>query len=209
MTRKRIIISAVSLLMISMLCVIAIRPVRHGVRTAVTTIAARMSPAADAQFPAIDSSKLTEQQLDIITLARQEYQNHPVSYDQNVLKYTGGNKEAWCADFISWVMIKTGNSYKNPNSGSWRIPGVYTLQEFYKAQKKYVGTEMYGPKVGDVAFYIGRHTFDIFSTEHVSLVVAVNGDMMTTIGGNEGGKLRLDTQRISADSNSLVGFGRL
>lgn len=185
-------------------------PIRHGVRTLVTIGAARLSPAADAPFPTFDTSNLTKQQANIIMLAKQEYLKHPVSYDQNVLKYTDGNKEAWCADFISWAMQQTGNSYKNPNSGSWRIPGVYTLQEFYKTQNKYVSADvMYEPKVGDVAFYIGRHTFDMFSTEHVSLIVEVKGDMMTTIGGNEGGKLRLDSQKISPGENSLIGFGIL
>jgi hypothetical protein len=106
-------------------------------------------------------------------------------------------------------MMKSGTPYNNPNSGSWRIPGVYTLQTYYKAHGRYVSVGNYRPQVGDVAFYIGWHTFDLFSTQHVTIVIKVDGNEMTTIGGNEDGRIRVDTQPIKAGENSLVGFGKL
>ncbi len=186
-----------------------IPPVRHSIRTAVTTITARLSSEANAPFPTIHTAGLSAQQVRIINIARTEYAKHPISYDQTVLQYTQSVKEAWCADFVSWVMEQSHNVYRNPNSGNWRIPGVYTLQEYYQAQGRYATANEYQPKPGDVAFYIGKHTFGLLSTGHVALVIQVSGKQMTTIGGNESGRLRLDTQSITAGDHSLVGFGKL
>jgi hypothetical protein len=38
--------------------------------------------------------------------------------------FSEGTAEPWCADFVSWVMYQAGFSLDNPDSGSWRIPGV-------------------------------------------------------------------------------------
>lgn len=209
--KKKVIIagSVVGLIIVVALLIDFVPPLHRATRTGVTTTLAQLTPLPSAPFPAINRSALTPDQVRILQLAKTEYEKHPTSYDQAVLTYTDGNKEAWCADFVSWIMQQVGRPYTNPNSGSWRIPGVYTLQEYYQSQKRYSLADLYRPAAGDVAFYIGRHTFDLFSTSHVALVVSVQGDTMTTLGGNEGGHLRLDTQPIKAGENSLVGFGRL
>jgi len=163
----------------------------------------------DIPFPDIDEKILSPEQIKILEIAHQEYEKHPANYDANVLKYTQGQKQAWCANFISWVMKRAGRKYTNPNSGSWRIPGVLTLREYYEAEGRYEDASSYKPKPGDVAFYIHESTFKLFSTEHVALVIKVDGNTMTTIGGNEGKKMRIDRQTIEAGENNLVGFGRL
>jgi hypothetical protein len=208
--RNGIIIGTVIAVIILLLAITySIAPVRHSVRTIITTVAARVIPASNTPFPAINTAHLTKQQRTIIQLVHAQYDKHPISYDQSVLTYTQNTKEAWCADFASWIMMKSGAPYSNPNSGSWRIPGVYTLQTYYKAHDRYVAAGNYRPQVGDVAFYIGWHTFDLFSTQHVTIVIKVDGNEMTTIGGNEDGRIRVDTQPIKAGENSLVGFGKL
>ena len=211
MKRKSIIIGSVVLGLGLLLAAIAysIPSTRHDGRTVITTITARLTPASNTPFPAISAKGLTSQQQRIIQLVHAQYNKHPISYDQTVLMYSQNTKEAWCADFISWIMKESGTPYSNPNSGSWRIPGVYTLQSYYQANHRYVVVGQYRPQVGDVAFYIGRHTFDLFSTGHVAIVIKVDGNKMTTIGGNEDGRIRLDTQPIKAGENSLVGFGQL
>jgi len=210
MKRKNIIIAGI-LACICFLFVIAysISSVRHDARTALTTIAARVIPASSTPFPSINTTGLTKQQKRIIQLAHAQYDKHPISYDQTVLTYSQNTKEAWCADFASWIMMEGGSPYSNPNSGSWRIPGVLTLQSYYQAHNRYADVGHYRPQVGDVAFYVGWHTFDLFSTQHVAIVIKVDGNKMTTIGGNEDGRIRLDTQPIKAGENSLVGFGKL
>ena len=163
----------------------------------------------DIPFPDIDEKVLSPEQVKILEIAHQEYEKHPANYDANVLKYSQGQKQAWCANFISWVMKRAGRKYTNPNSGSWRIPGVLTLREYYQAEGRYEDAGSYKPKPGDVAFYIQESTFALFRTEHVALVIKVDGNTMTTIGGNEGKKMRVDMQAIEAGENNLVGFGRL
>lgn len=189
--------------------VYTILPLRENIRTALTTMQARLSAPATAPFPAVDTNRLSKTQIAIIDLERQEYAKHPISYDQNVLTYTQGDKQAWCADFISWVMLKVGVPFSNPNSGSWRIPGVYTLQEYYQSIRRYETVGSYTPQPGDVAFYIGKSAFGLNTSGHVALVIEADHGHMTTIGGNEGGRLRIDTQAIQPGVNRLVGFGRL
>jgi len=163
----------------------------------------------DIPFPDIDEKTLSPLQIKILKIARQEYQKHPSNYDANVLKYSQGQKQPWCANFISWVMKRAGKKYTNPNSGSWRIPGVLTLREYYQAKGKYESANVYKPKPGDVAFYIHKSTSRLLSSEHVALVIKVDGNTMTTIGGNEAKKMRIDMQSVDAGDNNLVGFGRL
>jgi hypothetical protein len=206
--RYIILISTVGVLAVAALLIYIVPSARRAVRTGVTTTVAHVSPLPNETFPNVDTNSLSPDQVRLLQLAQAEYAKHPVSYDETVLAYTEGNKEAWCADFASWLMRATGHPYTNPFSASWRIPGVYTLQEYYQAEQRYVSAGSYKPQPGDVAFYIGRHTADLFSTSHVAVVVKVDSDQMTTLGGNEGGHLHLSTQPIKAGVNSLVGFGQ-
>lgn len=197
-----VVIIAIGLLLLIPSC-------RHNAKIAFTKAIIYITPAPNTPFPKIDTKGLMPVQIKILRIARQEYAKHPVSYDATVLKYTQGAKEAWCANFVSWVMKQSGTSYSNPNSASWRIPGVITLQEYYLSRKRYEDAGHYRPKPGDVAFFLHKSTFRLFRTEHVALVIEVDGDQMTTLGGNEHRIMRIDTQTINAGDNNLVGFGRL
>lgn len=44
--------------------------------------------------------------------------------------------------------------------------------------------------------------------QHTNVVVAVDGDTATTVGGNEFGRIRVHTVDWTSDS-AVVGFGRL
>lgn len=182
--------------------VIAIRP-----------FATTHDPIAEAEqtyapFPSIDASSLTPVQQRLLLVLKQEYALHPQNYDNNVMKYTEGNEESWCADFISWAMDQADSPYTNPNSQRWRIPGVLTLQDIYRNDGAYRAAGTYIPKLGDVAFYIGNQTPDGGSNEHVALVLKVEGNTVTTIGGNENnGGVQIRTDQIKAGEKGLVGFG--
>ena len=147
----------------------------------------------------------------IIGVAQSELAKAPVEYDSNVLKYSDGNEEAWCADFVSWVHKEAGVPYTGGSSGGWRRASVLDLQSMYKNSPNYkyfnVGSDT--PQPGDVAFYIGSQTPDGGSNRHVNIVIEVNGDTMTTIGGNESNKVKKSTRKISVGSQGLVGFGRI
>lgn len=159
----------------------------------------RYLPWDTTDFPDVDSSSLSSEQVRIVELLKAEHeQQRPGTF------YSEGVDEPWCADFVSWIMREAGKPLSNPNSGSWRIPGVYTLQEYYEREGRYVPAGDYRPAVGDVVLYdnsswVGQHT---------NFVVAVDGNSATTVGGNEMGKIRVHTVDWANDS-AVVGFGRL
>lgn len=142
-------------------------------------------------------------------MLKQEYLKNPRSYDNNVLKYSDGVKESWCADFISWIRLKAGAPYKNPTTGYWRIPGVYSLRDYYEASEAYYTAGEYKPEFGDVVFYFGE-TPDGNNREHVALVLSVKDGMITTIGGNETEKgiLQIRTGRLEKGERGLTAFGK-
>lgn len=159
----------------------------------------RYLPWDTASIPAADSS-WTPAQARIVELVRAEHDaQRPGAF------YSEGVTEPWCADFVSWVLREAGLPLKNPNSGHWRIPGVYTLQEHFQAEGRYEPADgSYQPAVGDVVLYEGV----IGVGQHTNFVVAVDGDAITTVGGNELGKIRVHEVDWPSDG-AVTGFGRL
>ncbi|RZK95402.1 MAG: CHAP domain-containing protein [Rhodococcus sp. (in: high G+C Gram-positive bacteria)] len=160
----------------------------------------RYLPWDTADFPAVDTTALSPQQARIVGLLETEHgRQRPGTF------FSEGVEEPWCADFVSWIMREAGQPLSNPNSGHWRIPGVYTLREYYESQSRFeLAGGGYRPTVGDVVLYdnsswVGQHT---------NIVVAVDGDSATTVGGNEFGRIRVHTVDWTTDS-AVVGFGRL
>lgn len=159
----------------------------------------------------IGSLDPTQQRL--LTLLKQEYSKSPKSFDNSVLKYTEGFKESWCADFITWSLMKADTPVINPDTEYWRIPGVQTLQQYYINNDAYTSADSgYTPQLGDVVFYIGSQTPDNSSNEHAAFVLGVTADAkIITIGGNEAnGIMRVRTESLKTNvSKGLVGYGKL
>ncbi|MEV0468157.1 CHAP domain-containing protein [Nocardia tengchongensis] len=154
-------------------------------------------------FPAIDSTGLTAAQNRVVDVLRQQFDEQ-----SGRDKYSEGIAEPWCADFVSWVMRAAGQPLHNPNSGSWRIPGVYTLEEYYRGQHRFEEANGgYLPHVGDVVLYSDSSVFH----QHTNIVIAVDSDTIATVGGNEAGEsggVAIHEFRPSG-TTGLVGFGRL
>ncbi|MGA9871609.1 MAG: CHAP domain-containing protein [Rhodococcus sp. (in: high G+C Gram-positive bacteria)] len=158
----------------------------------------RYLPWDTTPFPEVDVSALTPAQATVVESLREEHeQQRPGTF------YSEGVEQAWCANFVSWIMREAGQPLSNPNSGHWRIPGVYTLTEYYQEQGRFE-PEGYVPSVGDVVLYDN----DSWVGQHTNIVVAVDGNEATTVGGNELGKIRVHTVDVQADS-AIVGFGRM
>ncbi|WP_137873994.1 CHAP domain-containing protein [Rhodococcus sp. Q] len=163
-------------------------------------VPSRYLPWDTTPFPDIDRTALSAEQVAVVDLLEAEHDaQRPGTF------YSEGVEQAWCANFVSWIMREADMPLSNPNSGHWRIPGVYTLQEYYESVGRFeaAGTG-YRPVVGDVVLYdntswVGQHT---------NVVVAVDGDTATTVGGNEMGRIRVHTVDWATDS-AVVGFGRL
>ncbi|WP_433199845.1 CHAP domain-containing protein [Nocardia sp. CA-107356] len=151
-------------------------------------------------FPAIDRSTLDPTRGRIVTVLEHEFDS-----PGDGPEYAEGVDEPWCADFVSWVLREAGAPLTNPNSGSWRIPGVYTLQEYYQGAGRFVpiGSE-YQLHTGDVLLYSEQSPFG----QHTNIVLTADETTVTTIGGNEFGGVSIHRFTL-AEAPGVVGFGRL
>jgi len=151
-----------------------------------------------ASFPAMDVTEFSADQQKVIEILKTEYALNPSG-----TKYSEGIEEAWCADFVSWVFNEAGVPLLNPNSGSWRIPGTYTLREYYESTGKLqLANSDYVPKVGDVMLYDNPSSFG----QHVNIVIKNDDGVITTIGGNEPGGIRI-VRHAEPDAAGFIGYG--
>lgn len=89
-----------------------------------------------------------------------------------------GSCEEWCADFTSWIFNQAGYPLQQPN---WRISFVDNIRLVGVAGGKFTfKTTGYTPQPGDIALHENQ------GSSHVNIVVAVNGDTVTMIGGDQG-----------------------
>lgn len=155
------------------------------------------TPSMEA-FPGIDAAGLSQTQSDIVELTKREFEAQPPS-----TKYSEGVTEPWCADFVSWIYKEAGHPLKNPTSGSWRIPGTYTLREYYESQGDFRPAESgYEPQLGDVAIYEDSPVFG----DHTNIVLSVKNEVITTVGGNENGVIRV-YENTERNYEGLLGYG--
>lgn len=154
----------------------------------------------------------------VIAIAEEELAKNPQEYDSDVMKYTLGRAEPWCADFVSWVFNEAGSPFSGGWAEDWQIPAVLNMQAWF--QEGTNGSEYFAvgekpPQPGDVAIYrsdqVGGQTPDRNSTSHTNIVISVDieAGTMVTIGGNESDTVKKSTRRIELGASSLVGFGRM
>ena len=155
-----------------------------------------------ASFPAVDTTGLNATQVAIVDRLREQVAaHHPGTF------YAEGTEEPWCADFVSWIMNAAGHPLDNPGSGSWRIPGVATLQEYYQANGRFRPVDAgYLPQVGDVVLYGDPSPFH----QHTNIVIAADPQAwtITTVGGAEPGGIGIHRFGL-ADDPGILGFGVL
>ena len=148
-------------------------------------------PPPSTEFAAVTPADSVRDR--VLQVARQEFDKQsPGTF------YSEGVRQAWCANFVSWVMRQAGDPLTNVTNGSWRVPGVYTLKDTFAAENK-LEPAGYTPSPGDVVLYGG--------SGHTNIVVGVDGDTITTIGGNESN--RVSQRTISRFSGDIMGFGRI
>ncbi|MGV0811255.1 CHAP domain-containing protein [Mycolicibacterium boenickei] len=156
-------------------------------------------PGKPVPFPSVDHAALSPTQSRIVDVLQAQYEAQPGGSH-----FSEGIEEPWCADFVSWVLNEAGQPLSNPNSGHWRIPGVYTLQEYYQANGRFTEPDGYRPHTGDVVLYAEGSPLGL----HTNFVVTSDGDAITTVGGNEEGGIRVHTLD-DADLAGVLGYGRL
>ena len=161
-------------------------------------IASNTSESERVAFPELDTTNLSEDQNKVLEILKTEYASNPAG-----TKYSQGIEEPWCSDFVSWVLNEAGIPLKNPNSGSWRIPGTYTLREYYEAEGKFESADSgYSPKVGDIMLYDNPSPFG----QHTNIVIRNENGIVTTLGGNEPGGIRI-VKHTAPDTTGFIGYG--
>lgn len=110
----------------------------------------------------------------------------------------------WCCAFIWCIFNEAGINIK-------RTASCMMLGDWFKQEEKY---HKDNPQVGDIVFF--KFSGSSRWTNHVGLVIEVNGNTLTTIEGNtssdnkgsqnNGGMVAIRTRKINS---SVVGFGRV
>lgn len=163
----------------------------------VITLAGCQQRPPEVAFPVVDTAGLSPVRAAVVDVLAEQYAHQPPGPT-----YADGLDEPWCADFVSWVLRAAGAPVTNPNSGSWRIPGVATLEQAFRQAERFRPADGgYRPQVADVVIYDEPSPFG----QHTNFVVAVTDGVLTTVGGNEGG---IAVHRFTtADDPGLRGFG--
>jgi len=162
----------------------------------------QVPPRAPAlqDFPDVKTSNLSDTQVKVVTILKQEYATLPAG-----TKYTEGALEDWCADFVSWVMKEAGVPLLNKGNGSWRLELTEPLLEYYKSVDLFEPAgNGYTAKAGDIAIYEKPSPFG----NHVNIVIENNDGAITTAGGNENNTIRIRVNTPLKDAHFL-GYGKL
>lgn len=100
-------------------------------------------------------------------------------------------------------MHQAGTPLKNPHTGGWRIPGTFTLREYYEANVRFKSANSgYQPLPGDVAIYRNSPVFG----DHTNIVLKNDNGVLTTVGGNEANRIRVFVNR-DKQYDGLLGYG--
>lgn len=92
--------------------------------------------------------------------------------------------DAWCASFATWVWKQSGIDVDWSNKNY--VPSVWSDA----AGKGLADSNMGSARPGDLVVFAGQH--------HIGVVVARNGNTITTIEGNSGDAVRQHTYNISS-----------
>ena len=197
-SKKRcIILSVIALLLIVPITVIAQPKIADKLSSLVNFVRLDRSPGESA-FPDIDTANLSPTRQKIISLAKTEFKAQSAG-----TKFSQGAEEAWCTNFVSWIMHQADAPLKNPHTGGWRIPGTFTLREHYETAGRFKPANSgYQPLPGDVAIYRNSPVFG----DHANIVLKNDNGVLTTVGGNEANRIRVFVNH-DKQYDGLLGYG--
>ena len=194
--KRCIILSVIALLLIVPITVITQPKIADKLSSLINSTSFDRSPG-ESVFPDIDTANLSPTRQKIISLAKTEFKAQPAG-----AKFSQGAEEAWCANFVSWIMHQAGAPLKNPHTGGWRIPGTFTLREYYEATGRFKSANSgYQPLPGDAAIYRNSPVFG----DHTNIVLKNDNGVLTTVGGNEANRIRVFVNRDN-QYDGLLGY---
>jgi len=152
-------------------------------------------------FPDIDPAGLDGPHAALLAILKQELATKPEG-----TKYSEGVDEPWCADFVSWALNEAGMPLTNPNTGAWRIPGIFTMRDYFESVGAWHDPgDGYTPVFGDVVIY--EDGSPVWGG-HSQLVLMIFDGNLVTIGGNQvGGPISVASFPLDYPNLSIWGFG--
>ena len=196
--RYAIISATVVLLLLALLGILAIQPkIADKLLSPANSVRLDRS-RGEATFPDVATANLSPTRQKIINLAKTEFEAQSAG-----TKFSKGAEEPWCANFVSYIMNQAGAPLKNPHTGGWRIPGTFTLREYYEANGRFKPANSgYQPLPGDVAIYRNSPVFG----DHTNIVLKNDNGVLTTVGGNEANRIRVFVNH-DKQYDGLLGYG--
>ena len=191
-SKKRcIILSVIALLLIVPIVVITQPKIADKLSSLINSVRLDRSPG-EAVFPDIDTANLSPTRQKIISLAKTEFKAQSAG-----TKFSQGAEEAWCANFVSYIMKQAGAPLKNPHTGG------FTLREYYEANSRFKSANSgYQPLPGDAAIYRNSPVFG----DHANIVLKNDNGVLTTVGGNEANRIRVFVNH-DKQYDGLLGYG--
>ena len=114
-------------------------------------------------------------------------------------RFTSRHAEAWCADFVSWVLRAAERPFTGGLDGGWRLAAVASVVGWFRGRGLFSDRGVARPAPGDVV---------VFAHGHVGIVVRVTGSELVTVEGNAGDAVVRRTYRGWSRDADIVGFGR-
>ncbi len=157
------------------------------------------------------------QRVRIVNVATQQIGHR--EWDSQVLAYSEGNREDWCADFVSWVYATAG--YPLPGGSvahkrsAWRIPLVYTrfsgtpnLRDIFVFAGTYKTKESrYVPGPGDVVIFARAGASHTGIVEKTTPASKSSPATIHTIEGNAGNQVA--RRSYSINDARIDGYGTI
>jgi len=116
-----------------------------------------------------------------------------------IIDFTDGNAEAWCADFVSWVLRAAGRPFTGGASGGWRLAWTLDVRGWFAERGAFRDRLVADPQPGDVVW---------FRSGHVGIVRRATSATIDTIEGNSGNAIRARTYDGWRLNSNIGGFGR-
>lgn len=141
----------------------------------------------------------------VVALARKQIGLRELPMGSNggpeIMKFTGGRDESWCAHFVAWVFRNAGYPLPNDALPSPNRAVPLASVRFFIDMAKSMGRFLppgSTPRPGDVIFY-GSHTGIVVGFDRGT-------DKVETVEGNFSDKV-VNT-RVPRTSSTIKGFGR-
>lgn len=117
-------------------------------------------------------------------------------YYGRVVRATSSNSSsyAWCVTFVSWC----ANAADIDTSVIPKMCNAEAFRKFFEKNGQYTARKSATPKAGDIVFFGSK------SSNHVGVVVGVDGKNVTVIEGNYSDKVSMNT--YSLGESTILGY---